>query len=218
MGLWDISLWQLVLKGGPLVIPIILFSLLGLAIIIEKFMYFSSISTNIADLKENVFQLIKNNHIKKAIVACDQNASPVAKVLKAGLIKFDADKIVIREAMEEASLFELPKLERRLSGLSTIANVTPLIGLLGTVTGMTGSFHTISVQSSSVTPVTPGDLAGGIWEALLTTVFGLAVAIPAFIAHSYFMSRVNQMTIEIEHAATELMQLAEQGSVLNEKS
>jgi len=84
--------------------------------------------------------------------------------------------------MEDVSLFEIPKLESRLSALATIAHISPLLGLLGTVTGMTASFHTIQVRAAGLNPVTPGDLAGGIGEALLTTVAGLIVAIPTYTA------------------------------------
>ena len=88
--------------------------------------------------------------------------------------------------MEDVSLYEIPKLENRLSTLATIAHVTPLIGLLGTVTGMTTSFHMIKVRAASLNPVTPGDLAGGIGEALLTTVAGLMVAIPRICGIQFF--------------------------------
>src|SRR5689334_20812085 len=107
--------------------------------------------------------------------------------------------------MEDASLYEIPKLESRLGALSTIAHVSPLLGLLGTVTGMTACFHTIQVRTASLNPVTPGDLAGGIGEALITTVAGLMVAIPTYIAYNYLVSRVNYFILEMERAATELV-------------
>jgi biopolymer transport protein ExbB len=170
-------------------------------------MYFAKIKTDIPRLKEEVFRCIQQHNIKKALTLCDADPSPVAKILKAGILKYGETREDIKEAMEDVSLFEIPKMESRLSALATIANVTPLLGLLGTVTGMTGSFHTIQVQSASMNPVTPGDLAGGIWEALLSTVAGLLVAIPSFVAHNYFVSRVNQIVIEMERAATELVNL-----------
>jgi biopolymer transport protein ExbB len=125
--------------------------------------------------------------------------------MKAGLLKYGSPREEIKETMEDVSLFEIPKLERRLNALATIAHVTPLLGLLGTVTGMTGSFHTIQVRSTSLNPVTPGDLAGSIWEALLTTVAGLIVAIPTFVAYNYCVSQVNSHVLEMERAATELL-------------
>ena len=205
MGMWEINAGQLILRGGPVMVPIILCSILALAIILEKLIYFSSIQTNTTKLKEQVFELIRNDRIKEAIQVCNANPSPVAKILKAGVLKFGHSRDEIKEAMEDVSLFEIPKLEKRFTALATIAHIAPLLGLLGTVTGMTGSFHTIQQRATTSNPVTPGDLAGGIWEALLTTVAGLMVAIPTYVAYRYLISRVNAFVLEMERAATEMV-------------
>ena len=203
--IWGMNAWELIKMGGPLMVPILLCSLFALGIVIEKLIHFSMIQTNVLQLKSKVFALIKGNQIKEAIQLCDANPSPVAKILKAGILKFGASREEIKEAMEDASLFEIPKLENRLGALATIAHISPLLGLLGTVTGMTTSFHTIQVRAASLNPVTPGDLAGGIGEALITTVAGLMVAIPTFVAYNYCVSRINRFTLEMERAATELV-------------
>ncbi|OGX37379.1 MAG: hypothetical protein A3D87_04515 [Omnitrophica WOR_2 bacterium RIFCSPHIGHO2_02_FULL_50_17] len=197
--------WKLIKAGGPIMAPILLCSLFALGIVIEKLIYFSLIKTNVSQFKVKVFGLVKNNKIKEAVQACDASRSPVAKVFRAGLIRFGASRETIKESMEDASLFEIPKLESRLSALATIAHICPLLGLLGTVTGMTASFYTIQVRAASLNPVTPGDLAGGIGEALLTTVGGLMVAIPTFVAYNYCVSRVNSFILEMERGATELV-------------
>ena len=205
--IWEISAWDLFLKGGPIMWPILLSSSIALAIIAEKFICFAKISTNVFLLKQTIFNFIKQNKLKEAVKVCEENISPVARILKAGIVKFGCSREEIEKSMEDVSLFEIPYLEKRLSALATIANVAPLLGLLGTVTGMCGIFYTIQVQSSSLNPATPGDLAGGVWEALLTTVAGLLVAIPAFLTYNYFVSRVNGIVIEMERAATELANL-----------
>jgi biopolymer transport protein ExbB len=209
-GIWEMNAWKLIKAGGPIMAPILLCSLFALGIIIEKLIYFSLMKTNVSQFKAKVFGLVKNNKIKEAIHVCDANRSPIAKVLKAGLIRFGASRETIKESMEDASLFEIPKLESRLSALATIAHICPLLGLLGTVTGMTASFHTIQVRAASLNPVTPGDLAGGIGEALLTTVGGLMVAIPTFVAYNYCVSRVNSFILEMERGATELVNFMSQ--------
>ncbi len=201
------SLWQLITHGGPIMIPIVLCSILSLTIIIEKFFYFSSLKTDTLKFKQNVFELLKANKITEAINFCDTDSSPVAKILKAGILKFGATRDEIKEAMEDVSLFEIPKLEKRLTALATIAHISPLLGLLGTVTGVCGSFYTIQVKSTSLSPVTPGDLAAGIWEALITTVAGLVVAIPTFVVYNYFVHRINTIALEMERTATELVNL-----------
>ncbi len=207
MVIWEMNSLEVIAAGGPLMVPIILCSIIALGIILGKVIYFSQISTNTYKLKMDVFDLIKANKIKEAIHLCDQNLSPVAKILKAGILKFGTSREEIKESIEDVSLFEIPKLEKRLPALATIANISPLLGLLGTVTGLSGSFHTIQVRANSLNPITPGDLAGGIWEALLTTVAGLMVAIPTFVAYNFLGSRVNAFVLEMERAATELVNL-----------
>jgi len=120
-------------------------------------------------------------------------------------LKYDRPRPQIKEAIEDAALYEVPKLEKNLSVLATLAHISPLLGLLGTVTGMVRCFQTIQAKATSFHPVSPGDLAGGIWEALLTTVIGLAVAIPTFVAYNYLVNRVNSFILELEKASTELV-------------
>ena len=167
-------------------------------------------------LQKNIFELIRNNSIKEAVQLCDQHRSSVAKIMRAGLIKYGSSREAIKESIEDASLYEIPKLENRLSALATIAHISPLLGLLGTVTGMTNCFHIIQVRAATLNPLTPGDLAGGIGEALLTTVAGLMVAIPTFVIYNYFLSRINNYVLEMERTATELVnfmcQITESGA------
>jgi len=204
-GIWEMNFWSLIKAGGPIMAPLLLCSFFSVAIIIEKLIYFHSIDTNVSNLKSRIFQCLKDNKSKEAIQLCDANRSPVAKILKAGIVKFGSSRDEIKQNIEDMSLFEIPKLECRLTALSTIAHVSPLLGLLGTVTGMATSFHTIQVRASSLNPVTPGDLAGGIGEALLTTVAGLIIAIPTFVAYNYCVHRINNFVLEMERGATELI-------------
>ena len=203
--IWQMSGWELIKSGGPIMIPIFLCSIFSLAIISEKLYYFCKIRIDVWDFKEKVFDLIKENKIKDAIDLCDEVQSPIGKVLRAGLLKFGESRETIKEYIEDASLFEIPKLEKRLGALATIAHITPLLGLLGTVAGMTASFYTIQAKAASLAPVTPGDLAGNIGEALLTTVAGLMVAIPTFVAYNYCIHRINQIVLDMERLATELV-------------
>ncbi len=205
MGIWEVNAGELIFAGGPIMVPIIICSVIAFGIVLEKSIYFFRIRTDTYKLKTEVFELLKNNEIKEAVDLCDSSPSPVAKILKTGVLKFGDSREAIKEGMEDTSLFEIPKLERRFTALATIAHITPLLGLLGTVTGMAGSFHSIQVRATSLSPVTPGDLAGGIWEALLTTVAGLLVAIPTFVAYNYLTSRTNHFVLEMERAATELL-------------
>ena len=212
MTIWQMSAWKLIAAGGPVMTPILLCSFLALTIVIERLMYYATVSTNAQQLKHKIFEQIKANNIKEALSYCESNSSPLAKILKAGIIKFGTTRDEIKESMEDASLFEIPKLEKKLGALATIAHIAPLLGLLGTVTGIAGSFHTIQMRAASLNPVTLGDLAGSIWEALITTVAGLMVAIPAFVAYNYLVNRVNTFVLEMERGATELVNLLSQVS------
>jgi len=205
MGIWEFNLKDVLIEGGPIMIPLLICSVFALAIVISKLIFFAKISTDTHKLKQDVFNLLKHNKVRDAVQLCEANASPVARILKGGILKLGCPKEEIKEAMEDVSLFEIPLLEKRFTALATIAHVAPLLGLLGTVTGMTSSFHTIQARAASMNPVTPGDLAGGIGEALLTTVVGLVVAIPTYVAYNYLVSRVNNFVREMEHAATELL-------------
>ena len=205
MDLYRMGLWQVFLAGGPVMWPILLCSIFALAIILEKFSHLRKIKIDTREFLDKVLDKIKHHQIKEALQACDEARNPVSNILKAGILKYDRPRDQIKEAIEDASLYEIPKLEKNLTLLATLAHISPLLGLLGTVTGMVRCFQAIQAKTIAFHPVSPGDLAGGIWEALLTTVAGLAVAIPAFVAYNYLVSRIDNFILEMEKASTELV-------------
>jgi len=159
---------------------------------------------------DEIANVLKRNKIMEAIEMCDNMPGPIAHILKAGILKHDRPKHEIKEAIEEAGLYEVPRMEKNMTALSTIAHISPLLGLLGTVVGMVGCFQVIQEKSTSLNPVSPGDLAGGIWQALVTTVAGLAVAIPVYVAYNYLVSRVNSLVLDMERSATDLTNILSQ--------
>jgi biopolymer transport protein ExbB len=205
MDLYHMSLWQVFLAGGPVMWPILFCSIFALAIILGKFWYLHNITIDTKKFLGGILDKVKRHEIKEALQICDNTNSPISHILKAGILKYDRTREQIKEAIEDSSLYEIPKLEKNLSILATIAHISPLLGLLGTVTGMVRCFQTIQAKATAFHPVSPGDLAGGIWEALLTTVAGLIVAIPTFVAYNYLVSRINSFILEMEKAATELV-------------
>jgi biopolymer transport protein ExbB len=200
-------MFELLLKGGWLMWPIIVCSVFSLAIIIDKFIFFSRIKTDIIQLLSQIEEYVKKTRFKEAIELCEKKETPLTNTLKAGLLNYDRPKEIIKESMEEVSLYEIPKLEKNLNFLATIAHISPLLGLLGTVTGIINCFYVIQEKSASFGMVNPADLAKGIYQALLTTAFGLVVAIPSYIAYNYFVSRVNYKVIEMEKSANELVSM-----------
>jgi biopolymer transport protein ExbB len=194
-------------KGGPIMWPILLCSVMAFAIVIERIIQLRKAQIDTKQFMEQIAKSIKRNRIMEAFELCDRTKGPIAHILKAGILKHDRPRNEIREAIEDASIHEVPLLEKNLPVLSTIAQIAPLLGLLGTVTGMVNAFQVIESKASSINPVNPGDLAGGIWQALLATTFGLCVAIPTYVAYNYLVSRVDGFVLDMERSATDLLNM-----------
>jgi len=209
-------MWELISKSGWLIIPIILSSFFSVAIIVERLIFYISIKSNNLLVISKILDLVRKNKITEAIDICEKNPFYATNILKSGLSHYEEPKDVIKEAMENNSLYEIPKLEKNLNFLSTIAHVSPLLGLLGTVVGLVKCFYIIEQKTVSMGLVNPSDLAGGIWEALLTTVAGLCVAIPSYIMYNYFVHKVNLLTLGAERSATELLEFLPQSRYTDE--
>ncbi len=187
--------------------PILLSSVVALAIVVERLLFLSRVEIDSARLLEEMKQEVRAGRLLKAKRLCELESSPLARMGQAALAQYGKPPSEIRERLEEAGSREIPHLERYVPLLGTIAHVAPLLGLLGTVTGLIRCFQTIQEKATSVNPVNPGDLAGGIWEALLTTVFGLIVAIPAYALYNYLAHRVNGLVHELEAHGSKLLDL-----------
>ncbi len=200
-------MWEFMQKGGPIMWPILLCSVIAFAIVIERLLRLRQEQIDTKSFMEQISKSLKRNKIMEALDLCDRTGGPIASILKAGILKHDRARSEIREAIEDASIHEVPRLERNLPVLATVAHVAPLLGLLGTVTGLVAAFQVIDSKATAMNPVNPGDLAGGIWEALLTTVFGLCVAIPTYVAYNYLVSRVDGFVLDMERSATDLLNI-----------
>lgn len=200
-------MWEFMQKGGPIMWPILLCSVVAFAIVIERLIALRREQIDTKSFMEQISKSLKRNKIMEALDLCERTQGPIANILKAGILKHDRPRDEVREAIEDASIHELPRLEKNLPVLATVAHIAPLLGLLGTVTGMVAAFQVIESKATNVNPVNPGDLAGGIWEALLTTVFGLCVAIPTYVAYNYLVSRVDGFVLDMERSATDLLNI-----------
>jgi biopolymer transport protein ExbB len=200
-------MWEFMQKGGPIMWPILLCSVIAFAIVIERLVRLRQEQIDTKSFMGQISKSLKRNKVMEALDLCDRTGGPIAAILKAGILKHDRPRNEIREAIEDASVHELPRLERNLPVLATVAHVAPLLGLLGTVTGLVQAFQVIENKATVLNPINPGDLAGGIWEALLTTVFGLCVAIPTYVAYNYLVSRVDGFVLDMERSATDLINI-----------
>ena len=198
-------MWQFILKGGPIMGLIIMCSVMAFAVFLERMWYLRGAKIDTRKFMQDISNKVKNNKVMEALDMCNITKGPIARILKAGIMKYDRPRSDIKEAIEDAGVHEVPLLEKNLGVLATIAHISPLLGLLGTVVGMLKAFQVIEEKAMSMVPVNPGDLAGGIWEALITTVAGLSVAIPTYVVYNYLVSRVDNFVLDMEKSATELV-------------
>ncbi len=185
---------EIVQAGGWLMLPIIACSVMAVAIVLERLWTLQEKRVLPALVANQVWEWVQHNQIDAQQVQQVHQSSPFGQVLAAGLSYRHAPRDVLKEAVEDAGRHAVHGLERYLNTLGTIAAISPLLGLLGTVSGMIRSFTAITTEGVG----NPAVLAGGISEALITTAAGLTVAIPALIAYRYLRGRVDELVVQIE--------------------
>jgi len=200
------NLLEVVLKGGWVMLFIFIASIMAISIIVDRYLTIRKSRLNVPAFLVKIRGLLKKNDIDSAINFCLETKTPVANIVKKGLKKFNFGHERVKEAIESAGRQEINKLEKGLSVLATIAGVAPLLGFLGTVTGMISAFMRIEDLQGSANP---SDLAGGIWEALLTTAFGLAVGILAYTFYNYLVNAINKFVLDIEIVSNDVVDIVE---------
>ncbi len=201
------SLFSIIIKGGWLLIPIFIASIIAVAIIIDRYIVINRSRLNVPSFLVKIRGLLKRGDMQSAIEYCMEEKSPAANIVKKGLKKYNLGHERVREAIESAGKQEISKLEKGLSILATISGVAPLLGFLGTVTGMISAFMRIQDLQGAANP---SDLAGGIWEALLTTAFGLAVGIVALTFYNYLLSSINKLVLDMEVISNDVVDILEE--------
>lgn len=194
-------------RGGFVMHFILGVSIIAFAVSMERLYNFRRAETDHRKLLADVKDLLADDLVYKAMARCDEDRGPVAHVLKAVLKNVNRDSDTIRDAIDQSGLEEIPRLERRMHMLGVLPNIATLLGLLGTILGMIQTFADIAHSTTGVVNVHL--LADGIWTAMLTTFFGLAVAIPATIAHAWLTGRVRGFAVAMEHSAAELVHFLE---------
>lgn len=193
-------MWEIVRAGGPLMWPIILCSIGAAAIILERFWTLQDKRVIPPDLTKKVWQLIEGNQINDKVIAALEQNSPLGRVLAAGLANRHRPREIMIERLQDTGRHVIYELERFLNSLNMIAGVSPLLGLLGTVTGIIKAFNAIQAGGMG----DPRMLSGGIAEALITTAAGLTVAIPALIGFRLLRGKVDRIVIQMEKDALRL--------------
>ncbi len=198
------TLPELLANGGLMLWFILLVSAVGVAVFIERFLYCHRAQINSTEFLNGVRTVLKRDNVVEALSICDATPGPVARLVKTAIVNRDNGRERVREALEEAGLVEVPRLEEKLNLLATIAQLAPLLGLLGTVLGF---IKTFSFMQSQGLYAHLSDLSTGIWQALICTAAGLAVAIPAHAGYNYLVSRVNSIVLDMERASTDIVNI-----------
>lgn len=190
--------------GGAMMWVLLLASVAAVAVFIERALHLHRAQINSTEFLNGVRTVLKRDNIVEAVSICDATPGPVSHLVKTAILNRDQGRERLREALEEAGLAEVPRLERRLNLLATISQLAPLLGLLGTVLGFIKVFQRLE-EAGLYAHL--GQLSQGLWQALICMAAGLAVAIPAYAGYNYLVSRVNAIVLDMERAATEIVNI-----------
>lgn len=194
-------MWELMVNGGWIMWPILGCSLVAATLFLERVFHLHRAQIKQEDFLSGIYTIINRGNIAEAVSICDQTPGPVAHIVRVALLHADEKRDELKQTITKAGLAEIPRLEKNLGGLLTIAQITPLLGLLGTIIGLVQVF---TIMQAHAPLVEIGDLSGGIWQALLTTAVGLCVSIPSFAGYNFLLSRVERITLNMDHAAEEI--------------
>jgi biopolymer transport protein ExbB len=198
----------LLVNGGPVMWLIIIAAGTAAVVFFERALFCHRSQINSAEFLNGVRTVIKRGNVVEAIAICDATAGPVARLVKAAILHREQGRERVREAVEEAGLTEVPRLEEKLNLLATIAQISPLLGLFGTIVGFIQMFMALE-KAGLYAHISggPDSLATGIWQALICAAAGIAVAIPAHAGYNYLVSRVNKIVLDMERAAAEIVNI-----------
>lgn len=200
----SLNLLDILLEGGVLMFPLLILSVLTVYVIAERWKVLNNSAVEIDSFLKRIEELLRDGSQQRALDYCDEIDKPLARILKSGIRRLGRPIRDIEEAIHQAGKKEIFHLQKRMNWLATIAGVGPLIGFTGTVTGMIRAFMDIqSLQGN----VNPSVLAGGIWEALITTAAGLIIGIVAYGFYNYLLGRVDRMIFELENASADFIDL-----------
>ncbi len=208
------SLFSILAKGGWLMIPIALFSLIALGIFIERIMVLRKAQINLNAFLMKLRQHLSKGDMRDALALCMNTPGPIPKVLEKGIKMYNQGREEIKDSIESAGRAEIYQLEKGFGALASIAGVAPLTGFLGTVTGMIQAFMRIQELGGNVNATV---LAGGIWEALITTAAGLVVGILTLLGYNYLVGKVQRFVFELEVSTTNLLEMLSTGNAQEER-
>jgi len=200
----SLSIWDLALKGGPIMIPIALLSILGIYIFIERYIVIGRASKEDSNFMNNIRDFMHNGRLDSALSLCHNNNTPIARMIEKGLQRLGRPLGDINAAIENVGSLEVAKLEKNISLLATVSGAAPMLGFLGTVTGMVKAFYDMSMAGNNLDIQL---LSSGIYQAMVTTVAGLVVGIIAYFCYNILVARVQKIVFMLQFRASEFMDL-----------
>lgn len=197
---------DLIFSGGRLVWLLVGCSVVSFAIFLERYLYFHRATVNVGQLLEGLANLIRRKNFAEAMHQCALAPGPVPRVMRTALMRHDYSREYLRDIVQEAGQMEVPRVERSLRVLLTIAYVAPLIGLLGTLLGLLDTFGQVNGGVGAATSLS---LADGVYRSLVTSATGLIVAIPSYVLYAFLVSRAKNLLHDIERGGIEIINLIE---------
>lgn len=195
---------QIIQDGGPMIYLLLATSAVALAVFLERMLQYHREQINSTEFLNGVRNVLKRDNVVEALAICDATPGPVARLVKIAILSRERGREGVREALEDAGALEVPRLEEKLNLLATIAQIAPLMGLLGTVLGFINAFQSIQDFSQAAHV---GQLSHGVWTALICTAAGLSVSIPSYAAYNYLVGRVNAIVLDMEQVSTEVLNI-----------
>lgn len=202
-----ISVWELVIAGGPIMIPIGLMWIVATYLFIERLLTINKANQDPATFMNKVKELVLRGDVNGARLLCNRHDSPIARMIEKGISRIGSPMKTIEASIENVAKLEIFKLEKNLPTLATIAGSAPMIGFLGTVIGMVQAFIAISQDEGSVSPKL---LSSGIYTAMITTVAGLIVGIIAYLAYNFLITRVQKIIHKMEYTSIDFIDLLQE--------
>lgn len=198
------ALPNLIAHGGLMIWVLFAASTVALLVFIERVLHYHRAQINSMEFLSGVRNVLKRANIVEALSICDATPGPVPRLVKVAILNRERGRDGVRESIEEAGLMEVPRLEEKLNVIATLAQIAPLLGLLGTVLGFMQIFSALQLAGAHANME---QLAGGVWKALISTAGGIAVAIPCYAGYNYLVGRVNSIVLDMEKAASEIVSI-----------
>lgn len=200
---------RFIADGGPMMVLLLATSAVSLAVFIERLLHYHRAQINSTEFLNGVRNVLRRDNVVEALAICDATPGPVARLVRIAILNRDRGREGVREALEDAGFLEVPRLEKQLNLLATVAQIAPLMGLMGTVLGL---IHIFKKIEDAGLQAHVGQLSSGVWQALICTATGLAVAIPSYAGYNYLVGRVNSIVLDMEQASTEILNIVSEPS------